>query len=58
LAAAATATAQPPPAPETPKVAPLIAPANDGTFLLTIFLRHDELKPLGKINQELKEQDW
>jgi hypothetical protein len=54
----ATATAQTPPAPEMPKIAPLVTPANDDTFLLTIFLRHDESKPLGKINQELKEQGF
>jgi hypothetical protein len=58
VVAAATATAQTPPAPEAPKVSPLIAPANDDTFLLTIFLRHDESKPLGKINQELKDQGF
>jgi hypothetical protein len=30
----------------------------DGTFLLTIFLKHDQSKPLGKINDELKEQGF
>lgn len=30
----------------------------DGTFLLTIFLRHDQSKPLSKINQELTQQEF
>ena len=29
-----------------------------GTFLMTVFLRHDESKPLGQINQELKRNGW
>ncbi|AQG99477.1 hypothetical protein A9R05_12085 [Burkholderia sp. KK1] len=33
-------------------------PAGDGTFLLTIFLRHDESKTLPQINQQLKEQGY
>ncbi|MEX3928321.1 hypothetical protein AB4Y36_30405 [Paraburkholderia sp. BR10936] len=33
-------------------------PAGDGTFLLTIFLKHDESKPLPKINQQLAEQGF
>ncbi|MGF6933179.1 hypothetical protein OKW41_002318 [Paraburkholderia sp. UCT70] len=33
------------------------APADD-TFLLTIFLRHDESKPLPKINDQLREQGF
>ncbi|MFT0167578.1 hypothetical protein ACLKMY_00920 [Paraburkholderia mimosarum] len=36
----------------------LAAPAGDGTFLLTIFLKHDESKPLPKINQQLAEQGF
>ncbi|WP_017774069.1 hypothetical protein [Paraburkholderia kururiensis] len=32
-------------------------PASD-TFLLTIFLRHDESKPLPKINEQLREQGF
>ncbi len=33
-------------------------PADDGTFLLTIFLRHDESKPLPEINAELQRQGY
>lgn len=29
-----------------------------GTFLLTVFLRHDETKPLGEINAQLKRQGF
>ncbi|WP_087046612.1 hypothetical protein [Caballeronia ptereochthonis] len=50
LAAPAFAqTASPPPG---------ATPAGDGTFLLTIFLRHDESKTLPQINQQLKEQGY
>jgi hypothetical protein len=34
------------------------APVGDGTFLLTIFLKHDESKTLPQINQQLKEQGY
>jgi len=30
----------------------------DGTILLTIFLKHDQSKPLGTINEELKAQGF
>ncbi|WP_397452086.1 hypothetical protein [Pseudomonas sp. NA-150] len=30
----------------------------DGNFLLTIFLRHDQSKPLSEINRELTEQEF
>jgi len=30
----------------------------DGTFLLTVFLKHDQSRPLGKINEQLKEQGF
>ncbi|MDN7181185.1 hypothetical protein M0D69_24960 [Caballeronia sp. SEWSISQ10-4 2] len=33
-------------------------PVGDGTFLLTIFLKHDESKTLPKINEQLKEQGF
>ncbi|AMM15590.1 hypothetical protein AX768_12235 [Burkholderia sp. PAMC 28687] len=33
-------------------------PVGDGTFLLTIFLKHDESKTLPQINQQLKEQGY
>jgi hypothetical protein len=38
--------------------APQATPAGDGTFLLTIFLKHDESKTLPQINQQLKEQGY
>lgn len=38
--------------------APLAASAPDDTFLLTIFLRHDESKPLPKINDQLRAQGF
>ncbi|WP_322101439.1 hypothetical protein [Paraburkholderia sp. J41] len=41
-----------------PPDAPAATPAGDGTFLLTIFLKHDESKPLPKINQQLAEQGF
>jgi hypothetical protein len=53
LGTAAPATAQNPPA---PKISPV--PAGDGSFLLTIFLRHDQSKTLGEINKQLKEQGF
>ncbi|HYS64990.1 MAG TPA: hypothetical protein VEN30_14460 [Paraburkholderia sp.] len=40
-------------APATPSAA-----APDDTFLLTIFLRHDESKPLPKINDQLRAQGF
>jgi hypothetical protein len=50
---AQTPTAPPQrPAPQGP------APLGDGTFLLTIFLKHDQSRPLGKINEQLKEQGF
>jgi hypothetical protein len=41
-----------------PASAPQAVPAGDGTFLLTIFLKHDQSKPLPKINQQLAEQGF
>ncbi|WP_459907388.1 hypothetical protein [Caballeronia sp. HLA56] len=38
--------------------APPVTPTGDGTFLLTIFLKHDQSKPLPKINEQLKEQGF
>ena len=46
---ASAQTASPPPG---------ATPAGDGTFLLTIFLKHDESKTLPQINQQLKEQGY
>jgi hypothetical protein len=51
-----TATAEVPPAPDASAAAPV--PAGDDTFLLTIFLKHDESKPLPKINDELRAQGF
>lgn len=34
------------------------SPSGDGTILLTIFLKHDQSKPLPKINQELADQGF
>jgi len=48
LALGAPAAAQPPPA----------AAAGDGSFLLTIFLKHDQSRPLGEINKQLKAQGF
>ena len=47
LVGLSTARAQPAPDPEHP-----------GTFLLTIFLRHDETKTLGEINEHLRQAGW
>jgi hypothetical protein len=41
-----------------PAGTPGTPPLGDGTFLLTIFLKHDQSKPLGKINEQLKEQGF
>ncbi|MEM5384908.1 hypothetical protein VSR68_15095 [Paraburkholderia phymatum] len=51
LSAASQTNAGAPPSPPP-------APAADGTFLLTIFLKHDQSKPLPKINQELADQGF
>jgi hypothetical protein len=42
----------------TPNATNTAAPVGDGTFLLTIFLKHDESKTLPQINQQLKEQGY
>jgi hypothetical protein len=56
-------TAGPSSSSTAPAAAPLSAeqaavPAGDGTFLLTIFLRHDESRPLPKINDQLRAQGF
>lgn len=45
---------------ETPPAASAARAANapDDTFLLTIFLRHDESRPLPKINEQLRAQGF
>jgi hypothetical protein len=35
-----------------PSQSPVATPVGDGTFLLTIFLKHDEWKTLPKINEQ------
>jgi hypothetical protein len=50
-----TAQATPAPSPILPLVTPK---ATDGTFLLTVFLKHDQSRPLGKLNEQLKEQGF
>ncbi|MFM0054238.1 hypothetical protein PQR64_01345 [Paraburkholderia phytofirmans] len=52
-AGASSATAAATSAPAAPA-----ASAPDDTFLLTIFLRHDESKPLPKINEQLRAQGF
>jgi len=54
LCAASSAMAQTDPAAPPPGA----TPAGDGTFLLTIFLKHDQSKTLPKINEQLKEQGF
>jgi hypothetical protein len=41
-----------------PAAAPIPTPMGDGTFLLTIFLKHDQSRPLGKLNEQLQEQGF
>lgn len=42
--------------PSAPPQGPVLL--GDGTFLLTIFLKHDQSRPLGKLNEQLKEQGF
>jgi hypothetical protein len=44
-------------APNAPN-APNATPAGDGTFLLTVFLKHDQSKTLPEINRELAKQGF
>ena len=37
---------------------PVQDPDHPGSFLLTIFLRHDETKTLGEINEHLRQNGW
>ena len=54
LLQAAPAAAQPtPPAPPPPG-----AEAVPGTFLLTVFLRHDQSKTVDEINEHLRKTGW
>jgi hypothetical protein len=61
---AITVATAPAPAPASTQNSANGAPANvatpsaDDTFLLTIFLKHDESKPLPKINEQLREQGF
>ena len=54
--AATTAATDVPSAPGASSAAPV--PAGDDTFLLTIFLRHDQSKTVDEINQHLKQTGW
>jgi hypothetical protein len=54
---AAASPAAPAPAPAE-NTNPNATPVGDGTFLLTIFLKHDQSKTLPKINEQLKEQGF
>ena len=64
IASAACAQASPDRTMQPPIIAkPVAGPAavqdgQSGTFLLTVFLRHDETKPLGDINAQLKRQGF
>ncbi len=40
--------------PGQPQAAPVAAPQDRGTLLLTIFLKHDESKTLGEIHTHLE----
>lgn len=53
LATALAAGAQ-----EAPRPVPAASPAGDGTFLLTILLRHDQSRPLEELNAQLKKQGF
>ncbi len=55
LCAAASAGDSPPPAALSPAPAPS---EPKGAFLLTVFLKHDQSKPLEEINAELKRQGF
>ena len=55
LSGAPGASAPPQPAAASPTPA---ASAADDTVLLTVFLRHDESKPLPKINDQLRAQGF
>ncbi|CAB3758617.1 hypothetical protein [Paraburkholderia solisilvae] len=41
-----------------PGSAPAASPAGDGTFLLTVFLKHDQSKTLPEINRALAKQGF
>jgi hypothetical protein len=55
---AAVASAAPAFAQTAPGGAPTATPAGDGTFLLTVFLKHDQSKTLPEINKELAKQGF
>ena len=56
LLAGSAGAQQPAPAPASPPQA--ATEAGKGTFLLTIFLKHDESKPLDQINAQLRAQGY
>ncbi|HZZ11898.1 MAG TPA: hypothetical protein VFE79_14515 [Paraburkholderia sp.] len=53
-----SATSAPGATPALNAPATAATPAGDDTFLLTIFLRHDESRPLPKINDQLRAQGF
>lgn len=55
LAAAPAPAATPAPAAQRPPKAPPAPEPDKGTFLLTVFLRHDQSKTLAEINRHLDE---
>ena len=58
LLLAAVGLAQTQPAAPAGSAAGMQAGAQKGMMLLTIFLKHDQSKPLGKINDELEAQGY
>jgi hypothetical protein len=59
LVAAVLVAAGPAAAQQPPSTSPSPAAENDkGSILLTIFLRHDQSKPLDEINSELRKQGY
>lgn len=57
LAYATPCLAQPAPSPAPPP-APAGAETAPGTFLLTVFLRHDQSKTVDEINEHLRQTGW
>ena len=61
LAVSSGARAQTPPAPATtpaPAPAENAAPTADNALLLTIFMKHDQSRPLGELNAQLEKQGF
>jgi hypothetical protein len=58
LGFAAAAQAQTPPANATPAPASTATPTPDNAVMLTIFLKHDQSRPLGELNAQLERQGF